>query len=72
MNKTSTLCGTGTLNFGPFVVTYVLDGALSWVSLYDANRDDETTKEFETEEDTLNCVTMLFMSQTTREEFFNA
>lgn len=61
---------TGTVNFGAFRVTFVASEEGNWVTLYDANIDDESTREYATMNEVLETVTLLVTSATAREEFF--
>ena len=69
MNTTPT---TGTVNFGTFVITFATGEDGNWVTMYNAELDDEVTREYTEQRDTLETVTLLITSQTAREEFFNA
>ena len=73
--NTNTYPTTGSLNFGAYHITFgadVVDNGENWVTLYDANRDDESTRLYATIKDVLETVTLLATSRTAREEYFNA
>ena len=67
---TNTLESSGRINAGAYVITYVAyvdEGC--FISLYDANKDDEWSKNYGTIKETLETVILLLTSETMREEF---
>lgn len=69
MDTTNTLESTGRINAGAYVITFVATNDTCFISLYNANIDDETTRDYGTIKETLETVTLLLTSATMREEF---